>query len=110
MEYIEKIGDLFEEKNCYYAHCISRDFILETGIGKKFNEKYNLSYKLKNRIIEHPKFLRRYCIQINNIFNLIIKENHLEKSTYKSLKRSLKDMKKLIISKEKFNEFYQKIK
>lgn len=108
MKYIEKTGDLFEEKNCFYAHCISKDFIMKTGIAAKFDVKYNMIEKLKNRTADFPKLLRHYCIQIDNVFNLIVKEEHFEKPTYKSLKRSLKDMKKLIIAKDRFNEFYKK--
>lgn len=108
MKYIEKNGDLFEEKDCFYAYCISKDFVMKTGISIKFDIKYNMAEKLKSRTADFPKLLRHYCIQIDNVFNLIVKENHFEKPTYKSLKRSLKDMKKLIIDKDRFNEFYKK--
>ena len=30
-------GDIFKRKNCYYAHCISRDYALGAGIAVEFN-------------------------------------------------------------------------
>lgn len=30
-------GDIFKRKNCYYAHCISRDYALGAGIAVEFS-------------------------------------------------------------------------
>lgn len=109
MKYIEKVGDLFAEKNCYYAHCISADFALGAGIAVEFNKRYNMSKQLKEYIKDYPQNKDSKCIAIENVFNLITKDKYYNKPTYDSLKASLEEMKDKIEKRILFNEWNESL-
>ncbi|WP_373077308.1 hypothetical protein [Fusobacterium varium] len=109
MIYKEIIGNLFEEKNCYFTYCISRD--LECGIGIElfFNRNYDVRNKLVKITKYNPFLLKHYTLQIENIFCLVVKEKFYKKPSYKRIRRSLIELKKLFIHKEKYNEIYKRL-
>ncbi len=82
--------DLFTIKDCFYAHCISRDYALGAGIAVEFNKRYNMRKKLICMSEKHPSTLRKRCICIDNVFNLVTKEKYWHKPTYETLKESLR--------------------
>ena len=96
MEYKLIQDDVFNHRECYYAHCISRDYALGAGIAVEFDRRYNMSYKLRQISKVYPKALEQNCIKVNNVFNLITKEKYWQKPTYDSLRRALFEMKQLI--------------
>lgn len=86
IKYIE--GNLFDQEDCYFAHCISRDCALGAGIAVEFNKRYNMREKL----LKKPYLNESKCICIDNVFNLITKERSWEKPTYTNLYTSLEIM------------------
>lgn len=102
-------GDIFKRKNCYYAHCISRDSALGAGIAVEFNKRYNMSKTLKEMGKEYPETLKQKCIRVDNVFNLITKDKYWEKPTYDSLREALLEMKETIEGKLYCNEYYKVI-
>lgn len=60
-------GDIFKRKNCYYAHCISRDYALGAGIAVEFNKRYNMSNISNENLKESRKLKRKF----KNIPNMI---------------------------------------
>ena len=91
-------GDLFSAPQGYYlAHCISGDFALGAGIAKKFDEIYNMRFKLfKNFPLTDGE---RYgyvgnALLVDNVFNLVTKPRCYHKPTYDTLYDTLVDMKK----------------
>ncbi len=96
MIYNEVRGDLFYVPQGYYlAHCISGDYALGAGIAKKFDEVYNMRFKLhKNYAIPDGE---KYChvgdaLLVDNVFNLVTKERCFYKPTYDTLCDALIDM------------------
>lgn len=86
----EEQRDLFSVPHGYYfAHCISGDFALGAGIAVKFNELYNMRYKLKNTCESGNM---NNAILIDNVFNLVTKRKAFHKPTYDSLREALCDM------------------
>ena len=102
-------GDIFKRKNCYYAHCISRDYALGAGIAVEFDKRYNMSKTLKEMGKEYPETLKQKCIKVDNVFNLITKDKYWEKPTYDSLREALLEMKENIKNKLACNEYYKVI-
>ena len=96
MDYKFIKGDVFNEKNCYYAHCISRDYALGAGIAVEFDKRYNMREILLKLAKENPKTLEERCIEISNVFNLITKKNYWEIPTYENLEKSLIEMREKI--------------
>lgn len=92
----EEKRDLFTVDSKYYlAHCISDDFALGKGIAVEFRNRYNMSGKLRNL---YPNGLGGIgCVLISNVFNLITKEKYWHKPTYSTLKKSLQDMKEIVV-------------
>ena len=101
--------DLFDVKNCYYAHCISRDYALGAGIAVTFNKKYNIRNTLKLMAKDYPETLKQKCIRVDNVFNLITKDKYWQKPTYLSLKEALIEMKESIERRIESNEYYKKV-
>ena len=98
MTFTEKNGDLFTAPQEYYlAHCISNDFALGAGIAKKFNEVYNMRYRLYRSYpmanSEEYNYVGR-ALLASNVFNLVTKMKYFHKPTYDSLRRALDDMRK----------------
>lgn len=94
MEYRLIQDDVFNHKDCYYAHCISRDYALGAGIAVEFDKRYDMRNRLLKLAEEKPETLDEKCIEVENVFNLITKEKYWEKPSYKSLEESLLEMKK----------------
>jgi len=90
-------GDLFNApQGCYLAHCISGDYALGAGIAKKFNEVYDMRYKLhKNFPIPTGEKYANVgtALLIDNVFNLVTKARCYNKPTYETLFDTLYDMK-----------------
>lgn len=85
--------DVFNHKDCYYAHCISRDYALGAGIAVEFDKRYDMRNRLLKLAEEKPETLDEKCIEVENVFNLITKEKYWEKPSYNSLEESLLEMK-----------------
>ncbi len=96
MTFTEINGDLFSVPQGYYlAHCISGDFALGAGIAKKFNEVYNMRYKLYRNypIFNNEKYgYVGEALLVDNVFNLVTKARCFHKPTYDSLYDALVDM------------------
>lgn len=93
MEYKLIQDDVFNHKDCYYAHCISRDYALGAGIAVEFDKRYDMRNRLLKLAEEKTETLDEKCIEVENVFNLITKEKYWQKPSYKSLKESLLEMK-----------------
>lgn len=101
--------DLFNVKNCYYAHCISRDYALGAGIAVEFNKRYKMSNTSRLMAKDYPETLKQKCIRVDNVFNLVTKDKYWQKPTYLSLKESLIEMKNCIERKIYSNKYYKDI-
>lgn len=96
MEYKLIQDDVFNYKDCYYAHCISRDYALGAGIAVEFDKRYDMRNRLLKLAEEKPETLDEKCIEVENVFNLITKEKYWQKPSYNSLEESLLEMKEKI--------------
>lgn len=98
MTFTERKGNLFTAPQGYYlAHCISGDFALGAGIAKKFDEVYNMRFKLHRDypIISGKKYgYVGEALLVDNVFNLVSKARYFHKPTYDSLHETLADMRK----------------
>lgn len=84
--------DVFNHKDCYYAHCISRDYALGAGIAVEFDKRYDMRNRLLKLAEEKPETLNEKCIEVENVFNLITKAKCWQKPSYKSLEETLIEM------------------
>ena len=92
---IEK-RDLFTVPQGYYlAHCISADFALGAGIAKKFDEVYNMRFKLF-REYDMYEYEGGDALLIDNVFNLVTKNKCYHKPTYESIEAALETMKDIM--------------
>lgn len=88
--------DLFDMPQGYYlAHCISADFTLGAGIAKVFDSVYNMRFKLF-RNYDNYKYHGGDVLLIDNVFNLVTKDNRYSKPTYESIKEALEMMKEYL--------------
>ena len=102
MVLIELQQDLFDldEKEYYFAHCISADFAMGAGIAPQFQKYFGTKSKLLERyyndLAENTYLEYRWeslqiagikgdCILVDKVFNLITKKYCYEKPTYHSL-------------------------
>lgn len=84
--------DLFTVPHGYYlAHCISADFALGAGIAKKFDEVYNMKFKLF-REYDMYAYEGGDALPIDNVFNLVTKKKCYHKPTYDSVREALECM------------------
>ena len=84
--------DLFTVPQGYYlAHCISADFALGAGIAKKFDEVYNMRFKLF-REYDMYAYEGGDALPIDNVFNLVTKKKCYHKPTYDSVREALECM------------------
>ena len=91
-----KNKDLFTMPQGYYlAHCISADFTLGAGIAKAFDSVYNMRFKLF-RNYDSYKYHGGDALLIDNVFNLVTKDNRYSKPTYESIKEALEMMKEYL--------------
>ena len=97
--YVERQCDLFEEygdrDDVYFAHYISADCVMITGIAIKFVDWFKKKYNLNLRSFYHYEDMNEgACIDTGRLFNLVTKERYCDKPSYSSLERSLKCMAK----------------
>lgn len=88
--------DLFAMPQGYYlAHCISADFTLGAGIAKAFDSAYNMRFKLF-RAYDDYEYHGGDALLIDNVFNLVTKDNRYSKPTYESVREALEMMKEYL--------------
>lgn len=92
--------DFWKSNNRYILlQCISSDFSMGKGIAVKFNSYFNCKNIIKSKFIpywaNHGYTLSLLPYNIP-IINLVTKENYWGKPTYKSLKESLEEARKII--------------
>ena len=92
MEYRLIQDDVFNHKDCYYAHCISRDYALGAGIAVEFDKRYDMRNRLLKLAEEKPETLNEKCLEVENVFNLITKAKCWEIPSYESLEEALIEM------------------
>lgn len=91
MTITERNMDLFDVSEDYVmAHCISAGYVLGKGIAAQFEEKYNMSEKLRK---EYPVRAVGMALKIDNVYNLVTKEHHYNKPKLIDLQMALNDMK-----------------
>ena len=102
--FTEISGNLIDQKDCYYAHFISADFALGSGVSLELDKKYQLRkwlhncYGVKWYSDVYREFMPKgVCLlnRNNNIFNLVVKERYFKKPTAESIEESLKEMRLL---------------
>lgn len=90
---INEKRDLFTMPHGYYlAHCISSDFALGAGIAKTFDSTYNMRFKLFKLYPDYD-YRGGEALLIDNVFNLVTKQNYWHKPTYETVKDALESMK-----------------
>ncbi len=89
------ITEYFDNKEHYFAHCISSDCKMGAGIAPIFDKHF----KLKDNLLSYSESQRREptCILVNNVFNLITKEHYWDKPTIGTILGSLFDMKSILL-------------
>lgn len=101
MIYNEVQQDLFTVPQGYYlAHCISGDYALGAGIAVKFDEIYNMKFKLHRdyAIPEGQKYANvGRALLVDNVFNLVTKARCFHKPTYDDLYDTLIDMREQML-------------
>ena len=102
MTFAEKEQDIFElsnKDNYYFVQCISSDFKMGKGIALEFNRVFNC----KNELVKEFKNFKwektGRCIKAKNsiVFHLITKNRYWDKTTYRTLKESLMELKTLCL-------------
>lgn len=98
--YVERQCDLFKEygdrDDVYFAHYISADCVMGTGIAIQFVDWFKKRYKLNLRSFCSCEGTNEgTCIDTGRLFNLVTKKCYEDKLTYSSLERSLKCMAKI---------------
>lgn len=100
MIYKEEVRDLFTVPQGYMlAHCISGDFNLGGGIAKQFCEYYNMREKLISEYIEATDEVGE-ALFIENVYNLVTKGNVHECPTYDNLRKTLIDMRDMMVQRQ----------
>jgi hypothetical protein len=88
--------DLFTVPQGYYlAHCISADFALGAGIAKKFDEVYNMKFKLF-REYDMYSYEGGDALLIDNVFNLVTKPRCYHKPRYEAIREALEAMREMM--------------
>lgn len=86
MEYKIIKDDLFNQKDCYYVHCVSRDYALGAGIAVEFDKRYDMRKKLIIKDSDDDAIL------IDNVFNLVTKQKYWQKPSMLTLRRALHEL------------------
>lgn len=86
MEYKVIKDDLFNQKDCYYVHCVSRDYALGAGIAVEFDKRYDMRKKLILKDSDDDAIL------IDNVFNLVTKQKYWQKPSMLTLRRALHEL------------------
>lgn len=99
MKFEYRKGDLFKIPREYcFVHCISADFALGKGIAKQFDNIYHMKFKLNNRYGDTPLEERvGQAYLVDNVFNLVTKEQYFQKPTYETLCDCLQDMREKVV-------------
>lgn len=100
-------GNLFDyDKTHYLAQCISSDFKMGKGIATEFVRRYNLKELLLEKYEDvYPNIWENQnplcdltCFDDSKgVFSLITKSKYFKKPTYDTMRKSLEEMKKLVI-------------
>lgn len=80
------------------AHCISADCAMGSGIAKQFRSKF---YEIVSRCLsENPKVGDAIRLVYGNtkVYNLVTKSEYWQKPTYKSLTKSLMELRKKMLT------------
>ena len=86
MKYKVIKDDLFNQKDCYYVHCVSRDYALGAGIAVEFDKRYDMRKKLILKDSDDDAIL------IDNVFNLVTKQKYWQKPSMLTLRRALHEL------------------
>ena len=86
MKYKVIKDDLFNQKDCYYVHCVSRDYALGAGIAVEFDKRYDMRKKLILKDSDDDEIL------IDNVFNLVTKQKYWQKPSMLTLIRALHEL------------------
>ena len=106
MNLVEVKGDLFAESYTkgedVYAHCISSDFALGSGIAKIFREKFPIFVERKQEMIRKfpkAKLSGLFSVASNGyiIVNLVTKKNYWDKPTYETMESSLRSLRQYLM-------------
>lgn len=92
MVYKEEIRNIFKLGDSWaLAHFISADGILNSDIAREFEFRYNLKSSLQEKLAGCD-FTYGYCIAINRVYNLVVKQYCYDRPTYKAIRQALEDM------------------
>ena len=86
MKYKVIKDDLFNQKDCYYVHYVSRDYALGAGIAVEFDKRYDMRKKLILKDSDDDAIL------IDNVFNLVTKQKYWQKPSMLTLRRALHEL------------------
>lgn len=91
-----KIGNIFDIPLGWdIVHCVTADFSCGAGIAKELNERCNLKEKFEAQHFSTD--IVGSCVKIDNIFNLLTKQNRYSKVSYEDLTNCLYHMADMIL-------------
>lgn len=86
-----KIGNIFDIPLGWdIVHCVTADFSCGAGIAKELNERCNLKEKFEAQHFSTD--IVGSCVKIDNVFNLLTKQNRYSKVSYEDLTNCLYHM------------------
>ena len=89
-------GDLFENPNTNFGHCVSSDLVMASGIATHFFRLFPDLNDIRQRKMFLPpgSLIARFSQQRQNwIYNLVTKQHGNDRPTYQNLHKSLCRMK-----------------
>lgn len=91
-----KIGNIFDIPLGWdIVHCVTADFSCGAGIAKELNERCNLKEKFEAQHLATDTV--GSCVKIDNVFNLLTKQNRYSKVSYEDLTNCLYHMADMIL-------------
>ena len=91
-----KIGNIFDIPLGWdIVHCVTADFSCGAGIAKELNERCNLKEKFEAQHLSTD--IVGSCVKIDNVFNLLTKQNRYSKVSYEDLTNCLYHMADMIL-------------
>lgn len=91
-----KIGNIFDIPLGWdIVHCVTADFSCGAGIAKELNERCNLKEKFEAQHLTTD--IVGSCVKIDNVFNLLTKQNRYSKVSYEDLTNCLYHMADMIL-------------
>jgi len=91
-----KIGNIFDIPLGWdIVHCVTADFSCGAGIAKELNERCNLKEKFEAQHLATD--IVGSCVKIDNVFNLLTKQNRYSKVSYEDLTNCLYHMADMIL-------------